>query len=105
MLPSCYQEKIRPEKICFKINEIQCIASIYFFLYNLQFTLFIVKEFTNLEINMTGEFLLFKKNSAIKGYSMRVLKISKELKRLSKDVHKLRKQENNLCQILYQINS
>ena len=38
---------------------------------------------------MAGEFLLFKKN--VKSYSMRVLKISKELKRLSEDVHKFLK--------------
>ena len=40
---------------------------------------------------MAGEFLLFKKNTAIKSYSMRVLKISKELKRLSEDEHKFLK--------------
>ena len=27
LLPICYQENIRPEKIGFKINEIKCIAS------------------------------------------------------------------------------
>ena len=27
LLPICYQENIRPEKISFKINEIKCIAS------------------------------------------------------------------------------
>ena len=40
---------------------------------------------------MAGEFLLFKKNTAIKSYSMRVLKISKELKRLSEDEQKFLK--------------
>ena len=35
-----------------------------------------------------GEFLLFKKKIAIKSYSVRGLKISKELKSLSEDVHK-----------------
>ena len=37
---------------------------------------------------MMGEFLLFKKNTAIKSYSVRGLKISKELKNLSEDVLK-----------------
>ena len=37
---------------------------------------------------MTGEFLLFKKSTAIKSYSMRSLNISKELKRDSEDVYK-----------------
>ena len=37
---------------------------------------------------MTGEFLLSEKNTAIKSYSVRDLRISKELKRLSEDVHK-----------------
>ena len=37
---------------------------------------------------MTVEFLLFKKNTVIKSYSLRGLKISKELKRLSEDVYK-----------------
>ena len=37
---------------------------------------------------MMGEFLLFKKNAAIKSYSVKGLEISKELKRLSEDVHK-----------------
>ena len=41
--------------------------------------------------NMTVEFLLFKKNSAIKSYPMRVFKISKQLKRLSEGVHKFLK--------------
>ena len=41
---------------------------------------------TNFEINMTGEFLLSEKNTAIKSYSVRDLRISKELKRLSEDV-------------------
>ena len=41
---------------------------------------------------MTREFLLFKKNKAFKSYSMRVLKISKELKRLSEDVNKFLKE-------------
>ena len=40
---------------------------------------------------MMGQFLLFKKNTAIKGYSMEVLKISKELKKLSEDVQKFLK--------------
>ena len=40
---------------------------------------------------MTGEFLLFKKNAAFKSYSMRVLKTSKELNRLSEDAHKFLK--------------
>ena len=42
---------------------------------------------------MTGEFLLFKKNTANKSYSVRGLKISKELKRLSEDVHKFVKKK------------
>ena len=37
---------------------------------------------------MTREFTLFKKNTAIKSYCVRGLKISKELKRLSEDIHK-----------------
>ena len=37
---------------------------------------------------MTGEFLLFKKNTAIKSYPEKCLKVSKELKRLSEDVQK-----------------
>ena len=37
---------------------------------------------------MKGEFLLFKKNTAIKGYSVRGLEISEELKRFSEDVYK-----------------
>ena len=37
---------------------------------------------------MTGEFLLFKKNTAIKSYPEKRLKVSKELKRLSEDVQK-----------------
>ena len=73
------------EKISFKFNGIKCIGSVYFFLLNSQFTL--VMGFTNFEIDMTGEFLLFKKNTAIKSYSLRGLKISKELKRLSEDVY------------------
>ena len=36
---------------------------------------------------MTWEFLLFKKNTAIKSYSVRVLKMSKEL-RLCEEVYK-----------------
>ena len=42
-------------------------------------------KFTNFEINITGEFLLFKKNTAIKSYSKRGLK---ELKGLSEEVYK-----------------
>ena len=37
---------------------------------------------------MTGEFLLFEKNTAIKSYFVRDLKLLEELKRLSEDVHK-----------------
>ena len=37
---------------------------------------------------MMGEFLLFKKNTAIKSHSVRGLQVLKELKRLSKDVYK-----------------
>ena len=36
---------------------------------------------------MTGDFLLFRKNTAIKSYSMRGHKISEELKRLSEVVY------------------
>ena len=74
----------------------QCLL----FLFNAQFTLVSVRKFTNFEINMTGEFLLFKKNTAIKSYSMRGLK---ELKGLSEDVYKFVKKTT--CQILFQINS
>ena len=35
---------------------------------------------------MAGEFLLFKKNTAIKSYPEKGLKVSKELKRLPEDV-------------------
>ena len=45
---------------------------------------------------MTGEFLLFKENTAIKSYSVRGLKISKELKRLSQDVHKFVKKTTHV---------
>ena len=45
---------------------------------------------------MTGEFSLFKKNSVIMGYSMAVLKISKEIKRLSEDVHKFLKKTTDV---------
>ena len=38
LLPNCCHEKDRPEKISFKIKEIKRNASIYFFLYNSQFT-------------------------------------------------------------------
>ena len=38
---------------------------------------------------MTGEFLIFKKNTAIKSYFARDIKLLEELKRLSEDVHKL----------------
>ena len=37
---------------------------------------------------MTGEFLIFKKNTAIKRYFARDIKLLEELKRLSEDVHK-----------------
>ena len=37
---------------------------------------------------MTGEFVLFKKNTAIRSYYVRDLKISKELKGLSEDLRK-----------------
>ena len=50
-----------------------------------------VRKFTNCEVNMTGEFLLFKKIAAIESYPMRGLKISKELKRLCEDVCKFMK--------------
>ena len=43
---------------------------------------------------MMGEFLLFKKNTATKSYSVRGLKISEELNRLSEDVYKLEKKIN-----------
>ena len=93
LFPRCCQEKIRREKISFKINEKKCIASILLFF--LQFTVYIQK-FINFEINMTGEFLLFKKNTTIKSYSVRGLKISKELKRLCEDVCKFVKKTTNV---------
>ena len=43
---------------------------------------------------MTKEFLLFKKNTAIKNYSVRGLKISKELKRLCEGIYKFVKKTN-----------
>ena len=42
---------------------------------------------------MAGEFLLFKKTAAIKSYSVRGLKILKELKRHSEDVYKFVKKQ------------
>ena len=39
LLLSYYHEKIRPENISFKINEMKCDASIYFFKKKSQFTL------------------------------------------------------------------
>ena len=42
------------------------------------------------------EFLLFKKNAAIKNYSVRGLKISKELKRFCEDVYKFVKKMSNI---------
>ena len=42
---------------------------------------------------MTGELLLFKKNTAIKSYSVRGFKILEELKRLSGDVYKFVKKQ------------
>ena len=62
-----------------------------YLLFSLQFTVYISNEFGNsqiLKINMTEEFLLFKKNTDIKSYSVKGFKILKELKRLSEDVHK-----------------
>ena len=41
-----------------------------------------------------GEFLLFKKNKANKSYSLRGLKILKELKRLSEDIQNFVKNTN-----------
>ena len=40
---------------------------------------------------MTGEFLLFRKNTAFISYSVRVLKILKELNGLSEDAYKFLK--------------
>ena len=85
------QKKIHPEKIRFKIDEIKCIASIYLFLYNSHFTLAMSQEIHNFTINMTGEFVLFQKNTAIRSYYVRGLKISKELKGLSEDLRKFLK--------------
>ena len=59
-----------PEKINFKINEINRSTSIYFSLYNLQFTLVVsyeIHKFWN-QHNM-GRFLLFKRSAAITIYS------------------------------------
>ena len=85
LLPSCCQEKFRPEKMSFKIDEVKYIVSISFLLYNSQFPF---RKFINFETNMMGEFLLSEKNTAIKSYSVKGLKISKELKRLSENVYK-----------------
>ena len=38
LLPRCSQEKMCFEKISFKINQIKCIASIYFFLFAVYFS-------------------------------------------------------------------
>ena len=69
-----------------------------YLLFSLQFTVYISHDLgnSNFKINMAGEFLLFKKNTAIKSYSMRVLKISKELKRLSEDAHKFLKKRTDV---------
>ena len=56
LLPTCCQEKIRPEKSSFKFNEIKRIASVYFFLFNSQFTLVM-----GYEIHMTGSFTYLRK--------------------------------------------
>ena len=58
------------------------------FLYNSQFTLAMIQEIHNFTINMTGEFVLFQKNTAIRSYYVRDLKISKERKGLSEDLRK-----------------
>ena len=55
------------------------------FTFSLQFTVYISHGLGNSQISQTGDFLLFKKNTAIKSYSVRGLK---ELKGLSEDVYK-----------------
>ena len=60
--------------------------------FSLQFTVYVSHEFTKFEINMTGEFSYFRKTilfkkTAIKSYSVRGFKISKELKRIGEDVN------------------
>ena len=66
----CRAGFFRPEKINFKINEINCNTSIYFSLYNLQFALVLsyeIHKFWNQHDG--GRFLLFKRIAAIKIYS------------------------------------
>ena len=73
----------RPEKINFKINEINRNTSIYFSLYNLQFTFVVSYEFHKFWNQHEGErFLLFKRGAAIKIYSgkLEVLKYRKNWK-------------------------
>ena len=62
-----------------------------YLLFSSQFKVYISHELRSpqiLKIKMTEEFLLFKKNTDIDSYFVKGFKISKELKRLSEDVHK-----------------
>ena len=66
----CRAEFFCPEKINFKINEINRITSIYFLLYSSQFTLVVsyeIHKFWNRHDG--GRFLLFKRSTAIKIHS------------------------------------
>ena len=66
----CWAGFLRPEKINFKINEINRNTIIYFSLYNLQFTLVVSYEIHKFWNQHDREsFLLFKRSAAIKIYS------------------------------------
>ena len=88
----CRAGFFRPEKINFKINEINRNTSIYFSLYNLQFTLVVsyeIRKFWNQHDG--GRFLLFKRSAAINIYSRNkeVLKYRKNWKGFLKAHYKL----------------
>ena len=66
----CRAEFFHPEKINFKINEINRITSIYFLFSNSQFTLVVSYEIHKFWNQHDGEkFLLFKRSAAIKIHS------------------------------------
>ena len=79
----CRAAFFRPEKINFKINEINRNTSIYFSLYNLQFTLIVSYQFHKFwNQHDWGRFPLFKRSAAIKNNSgkQEVLKYRKNWK-------------------------
>ena len=105
LLPSSCQWKIYLEKISFKFNEVKCIGSVYIFLFNSQFTLdmgYEIHKFWNL-YDVVDEFLLLRKtqpSSVIRERSLNI-EITKKAFWRHVQIH----EENNLCQILFQINS